>query len=170
MTGCPASRRQWGSKEEALETIGTRAPDPFEAGPHLACGNPAPWSGQRELTSFQVRRPVRFRPSDVNATDAIWATSIPYADSSTICDRRHVTTDPDDRRTIRNNRLPSSFEISRTLSLSLIHRSKQTNSPKWWTRPPNVGCCGTSRGSSLDLTLIGPIEAINPARPEESVC
>jgi hypothetical protein len=50
----------------------------------------------------------------VNATLAIWVMSIPCAESSTICARRHVTTDPEQRRTIRNSRLPSSFANSRT--------------------------------------------------------
>jgi hypothetical protein len=48
----------------------------------------------------------------VNATLAIWVMSIPCAESSTICARRHVTTDPEQRRTIRNSRLPSSFANS----------------------------------------------------------
>jgi hypothetical protein len=43
----------------------------------------------------------------VNATCAIRATPIPWADSSTICARRHVTTEPVPRRMIRNSRLPS---------------------------------------------------------------
>jgi len=40
----------------------------------------------------------------VNVTFAIPATSMPCADSSTICARRQVTTNPADRRTIRSNR------------------------------------------------------------------
>jgi hypothetical protein len=51
----------------------------------------------------------------VNATLAIWATSMRCAESSTICARRQVTTDPDDRRTIFRSRRPSSLLISRTL-------------------------------------------------------
>ncbi len=39
---------------------------------------------------------------------------MPCADHSTICARRHVTTDPLPRRTIRFRRLPSSSLISRT--------------------------------------------------------
>jgi hypothetical protein len=50
----------------------------------------------------------------VNATLAIWVMSLPCAESSTVCARRHVTTDPEQRRTIRNSRLPSSFANSRT--------------------------------------------------------
>jgi hypothetical protein len=44
----------------------------------------------------------------------VGATSIPWADSNTICARRHVTTDPDDRRTILRSRWPSSLLISLT--------------------------------------------------------
>jgi hypothetical protein len=44
---------------------------------------------------------------------------MPCADSNTIWARRHVTTEPELRRTIRSSRLPSSFEISRTRNRSL---------------------------------------------------
>jgi hypothetical protein len=50
----------------------------------------------------------------VKVTWAIWATSMPWALSSTICARRQVTTDPLDRRTMRSSRLPSWLLISRT--------------------------------------------------------
>ncbi|HSH62034.1 MAG TPA: hypothetical protein VK988_20775 [Acidimicrobiales bacterium] len=50
---------------------------------------------------------------------AICSTSIPWANSSTICVRRHVTTEPELRRTIRSSRLPSSLESSRTRNRSL---------------------------------------------------
>jgi hypothetical protein len=51
---------------------------------------------------------------------------MPCTDSSTICERRHVTTDPDDRRTIRKRRLPSSFDTSRTRKPS---RDTHTSNP-----------------------------------------
>ena len=44
---------------------------------------------------------------------------------------KKVTIDPDDRRTIFNNRLPSSGARSRTRTRSAIPESKQT-------RPPSV--------------------------------
>jgi hypothetical protein len=44
---------------------------------------------------------------------------MPCTDNNTICARRHVTTDPDDRRTIRSNRFPSSADTSRTRRPSL---------------------------------------------------
>ena len=50
---------------------------------------------------------------------AIPAASIPWADSSTICARRQVTTDPLPRRMIRTSRRPSSSSISRTRSRSV---------------------------------------------------
>jgi len=88
------------------------------------------WWAQLGLT---LRITSRTRSGDVNAMFAIFATSIRCADNRTICARRHVTTDPDDRRTIFNNRLPSSFEISRTYRRSVIHRSQQATTTKWWT-------------------------------------
>ena len=56
----------------------------------------------------------RTRSSLVNVTFAIAATCMPCADSSTICARRQVTTDPVPRRMIRSSRRPSSSSISRT--------------------------------------------------------
>jgi hypothetical protein len=50
----------------------------------------------------------------VKVTLAIPATSIPCTENNTIWARRHVTTDPDDRRTIRNSRFASSLETART--------------------------------------------------------
>lgn len=46
---------------------------------------------------------------------------MPCAERSTICARRHVTTDPDVRLTIRNNRLPSSLVISRNSTLAAMN-------------------------------------------------
>lgn len=62
----------------------------------------------------------RTRSALVKLTFAIAATSMPWADSSTICARRQVTTDPESRRTVRNSRLPSSLVISRTRTHSAI--------------------------------------------------
>jgi hypothetical protein len=45
-------------------------------------------------------------------------TGIPWALSKTICARRHVTTDPVERRRIRSSRWPSSSVISRTRTRS----------------------------------------------------
>jgi hypothetical protein len=77
---------------------------------------PAPVPGRQRIETIgvEVVQHVADRSSLVNATLAIAATSMPCADSSTICARRHVTTDPDPRRTIRRSRLPSSSPISRT--------------------------------------------------------
>src|SRR4029434_3129290 len=54
----------------------------------------------------------------VKVTWAIWATSMPWALSSTIWARRQVTTDPVDRRTMRSSRLPSWLLIARTRTRS----------------------------------------------------
>jgi hypothetical protein len=42
----------------------------------------------------------------VNVTSAIFTGLMPCAESRIICARRQVTTDPDDRRTIRNSFCP----------------------------------------------------------------
>ena len=54
----------------------------------------------------------------MDATFAIWATSMPWAESSTICALRQVTTDPDERGTIRSNLLPSSLIAHAPASLA----------------------------------------------------
>jgi hypothetical protein len=69
---------------------------------------------------LKLRSTSRTRPALVNATSAIAAISMPCADSSTICTRRQVTTDPAPRRTIRGNRRPSSSSISRTRTRSAM--------------------------------------------------
>jgi hypothetical protein len=56
----------------------------------------------------------------VNVTSAILATGMPWAESSTICARRQVTTEPLPRRTIRSSRLPSSSLIGRTCTRCTI--------------------------------------------------
>jgi hypothetical protein len=65
-------------------------------------------------SSLKLWITARTRSGEVKATWAIWATSMPWAESRTIWALRHVTTDPEDRLTIRNRRLPSSLLISRT--------------------------------------------------------
>src|SRR4051812_41740627 len=109
-------------------------------------GRPPAYFGYNESnpSSLKLWITSRTRSGDVNATPAICATSIPCADNNTICARRHVTTDPDDRRTILSNRLPSTLSISRTLNFSPIHRSQQISLPQVVDATPNVGCYGTS--------------------------
>ena len=70
-------------------------------------------------SALKLRITSRTRSSLANATLAIAGTSMPWADSSTICARRQVTTDPLPRRMIRTSRRPSSSSISRTRSRSL---------------------------------------------------
>src|SRR5918996_3808149 len=108
-------------------------------------GRPPEYFGYSDSkpSSLKLCSTARTRSSDVNATLAIWATSMPWADSSTICARRHVTTDPELRRTMRSSRWPSSLLISRTRTLSAIPRSKQTPPPNGWTRQANVAGYGT---------------------------
>jgi hypothetical protein len=67
-------------------------------------------------SALKLRITSRTRSSLVNATFAIAAAFLPWADSSTICARRQVTTDPLPRRMIRTSRRPSSSSISRTRS------------------------------------------------------
>jgi hypothetical protein len=75
-------------------------------------------------SALKFRITSRTRSSLVNATFAIAATFMPCADSSTICARRQVTTDPEPRRMIRTSRCPSSSSISRT-------RSRSVTGPVW---------------------------------------
>ena len=72
--------------------------------------------GYSELnpSALKLRITSRTRSSLVKATFAIAAASMPCADSSTICARRRVTSDPLPRRTIRTSRRPSSSSIPRT--------------------------------------------------------
>ena len=79
-------------------------------------GRPPRYFGYRDLnpSALKLRITSRTRSSLVNAILAIAAASMPCADSSTICARRQVTTDPLPRRTIRTSRRPSSSSISRT--------------------------------------------------------
>jgi hypothetical protein len=69
---------------------------------------------------LKFRITSRTRSSLVKATFAMAGTSMPWADSSIMCARRQVTTDPLPRRMIRTNRRPSSSSISRTRSRSVI--------------------------------------------------
>src|SRR5450755_2379036 len=73
-------------------------------------GRPPLYFGYSEAnpSALKLRITSRTRSSLVNATFAIPAASMSCADSSTICARRHVTTDPLPRRTIRTSRRPSS--------------------------------------------------------------
>ena len=66
----------------------------------------------------------------------ICCTLWPCADHNTIWARRHRTTDPEPRRTIRNNRLPSSLMISRTCTGIETTPACAINPPQWWTRDP----------------------------------
>ena len=126
-------------------------------------GRPPAYLGTNESkpSSLKLWSTARTRLGAVNATWAIWATSIPWADSNTIWARRHVTTDPEDRRTIRNRRLPSSFAdfsnaypVAHVTSSSGTVKFCGTRRSEWWTRPSNVAGHGTSNASQyLGLRL-----------------
>ena len=68
---------------------------------------------------------------------------MPCADSSTICARRQVTTDPLPRRMIRTNRPPSSSPISRTRSRSLTGPVSRISAREESPDRANVSCYGT---------------------------
>jgi hypothetical protein len=87
-----------------------------------------------EATGVELWITSRTRSSLVNATFAIPATSMPCAESNTICARRHVTTEPLPRRTMRARRRPSSSSISRTLRRS-VTGSVSTISARTQSRP-----------------------------------
>src|SRR4030095_12925963 len=81
--------------------------------PPAYCGYSASNPSRLKLCSTS-----RTRSGLVKVTLAMAGTSMPCADSSTICARRQVTTDPELRRTIRSSRLPSSLVMSRTRTRS----------------------------------------------------
>jgi hypothetical protein len=56
----------------------------------------------------------------VKTTSEILVGLIPWAQSSTICARRQVTTEPVPLHTIRSSRLPSSLVIFRSSTLAAI--------------------------------------------------
>ena len=99
-----------------------------------------------------VDAPLGPGPREVKATLAIWATSMPWADSSTIWALRHRTTDPDERRTIRSKRvalvvgdLSDAYPFAHLTSSFARGQFCATRESKWWTRPSNVAGHGTSR-------------------------
>jgi hypothetical protein len=96
-------------------------------------GRPPAYRGTRESNPSVLKLLItsRTRSGLVNATLVIAATSIRCAESNTICARLHVTTDPDERRTVRNNRLPSSDVNSRTRNPSRATGSSSSRA----TRP-----------------------------------
>jgi hypothetical protein len=109
-------------------------------------GCPPLYFGYREPnpSALKLRITSRTRSSLVNATFAIAGTSMPCADSSTICARRQVTTDPLPRRMIRTSRRPSSSSISRTRSRSVTGRVSRISCCKESSTGANVSCYGTS--------------------------
>src|SRR6516165_6215076 len=66
---------------------------------------------------------------------------MPCAESSTICARRQVTTDPLPRRTIRTSRRPSSSSISRTRSRSVTGPVSTITNPGKSPRPGQRRTC-----------------------------
>jgi hypothetical protein len=91
-------------------------------------GRPPAYFGYSESnpSALKLLRTSRTLSALVKDTLAIPTTSMPCTDNKTICARRHVTTDPELRRTIRSSRFPSSFETSRTRNPS---RATTTSDP-----------------------------------------
>ena len=67
--------------------------------------------GELEGADSVVLNTSRTRSGLAKVTFAIAGTSMPWADSRTICARRHLTTDPEDRRTILNRTNDTEFQI-----------------------------------------------------------
>src|SRR5216683_3140060 len=114
-------------------------------------GRPPAYRGYNESnpSALKLCSTSRTRSSLVKASPAICATLMPCAGHSTICARRHVTTDPDPRRTIRFRRLPSPSLISRTRTRPAIPRSVTRSTSAGNPRRPaenraNVDGYGTS--------------------------
>jgi pimeloyl-ACP methyl ester carboxylesterase len=109
-------------------------------------GRPPLYFGYSELnpSALKLRITSRIRSSLVKATFAIAGTSMPCAYSSTICARRHVTTDPDPRRT---HQPPTLVIIDLAHPQAFCHQPKSARSPPARTAPregANVTCYGTS--------------------------
>jgi len=81
-------------------------------------------------SALKLRITSRPRSSLVKAALAIAATSMPWADSSTICARRQVTTGPEPRRMIRTSRCPSSSSISCICSRSVTGPVRMISDPR----------------------------------------
>ena len=101
-------------------------------------GRPPAYFGASESNPSALKLWItsRTRSSDVNAIFAIAGTSMRWADHNTICARRQRTTDPDPRRTIPSNLLPSTGVRSRTCTRSAIDQVCATHIATWWTRHP----------------------------------
>jgi len=83
----------------------------------------------------------RTRSALVKVTCAIRTGSMPWADNNTIWARRHVTTEPLLRLTIRSSRLPSSLEIVRTRTLAAMIAPRHTRrTPRGFAIHNNASC------------------------------
>jgi hypothetical protein len=99
-------------------------------------GRPPLYLGYRELNPSALKLWItsRTRSSLVNATFAIPATSMPWADSSTICARRQVTTDP--AVTAHEPHQPAALaSIDLTHPHTLSHRPSLEDQPPPANRP-----------------------------------
>src|SRR4051812_14473726 len=93
---------------------------------------------------------------------------MPCAESNTICARRHVTTDPDARRTIRSSRLPSALVISRNCTLAAKSAPSRRAIPAQgfdgqghepcYVNPANVAGASTSSNPAEALGLLAHAE------------
>ena len=123
--------------------------------PPLAQGElrrrPPLYFGYRELnpSALKLRITSRTRSSLVNATFAIAAASMPWADSSTICARRQVTTDPLPRRTIRTQAL---VVIDLTHPHTFGHRPSLEDQHRKQKRRPGSGSGRGAGDSVADVT------------------
>ena len=102
-------------------------------------------SSERNPSALKLWITSCTRSSLVNATFAIAATSIPWADSNTICARRQVTTDPLPRRD-DPQQTPSLVVIDLTHPQAFGHRPPVSGigSRRKGAQPDNVTCYGTS--------------------------
>ncbi len=109
-------------------------------------GRPPAYFGARESnpSSLKLWITALTRSSEVKAIVAIWGTSIPWADQSTIWALRRRTTDPEPRLMLERSLFPSTLVISRTRTRSAMPPRCATSGLEWWTRPRNVAGHGTS--------------------------
>jgi hypothetical protein len=119
-------------------------------------GRPPRYRGYSESNPSRLKlcSTSRTRSGLVKVTWAIWATSMPWALSSTICARRQVTTEPVDRRTMRSSRLPSWLLIPRTRTRSA-------------TLAPSTTRCRRESSPGCRQACDQPFQPNRPTLPDE---
>jgi len=116
-------------------------------------------TGRRTHPGCRLCSTSRTRSGLVKVTWAIWATSMPWALSSTIWARRQVTTDPVDRCTMRSSRLPPWLLSSRTRTRSATLPPSRPSTPPGSLH--HVVASGRAMSSTLCCCRHGPLAHVD---------